>query len=269
LKSGGRFAIAETTRGCSFDCAYCFRAGFRRSPRAKPLPAVAAELDQLAALGVTYVYLIDETFGLPRPHAEAVMTLLNERGINFGIQTRPDIWQPERVEALGEHGCVYVELGTESLDPDGVAALGKYRTAQRAIDMTTHFRDHIPYVGVNILDVGNPDLKLVPQALADALRDNEGRRPPAFIPYPTTLWGERALDETGASKDWEGVDGLHATYDLASREGIVAASLRRSGRIRRFVHHTILILQRFWRWQNHSRFERGTSLGQRIEARRK
>jgi Radical SAM superfamily len=240
MSRGNRFAVIETSRGCSFDCGYCFRAGFRRQLRTKPLAAVESELDDLAALAVSYVFLIDETFGLPRPHARAVMQMLAQRHISFGIQTRPDIWRGADLELLATSGCVYAEVGTESTAISGIAALEKFRRPDVALEATESIKNAIPFVGVNILDVGNPDLRRIPGHVARTHRDNEGRRPPAFIPYPSTPWGDAALASVSRRADWQTVDALHATYDLASRDGALGASLRRWRTLRRA---TLVILR--------------------------
>ena len=237
------YALVETSRGCSYDCGYCFRAGFRRSLRLKPLEAVQDELDQLARLDARYVYLIDETFGIPRSHASAVMRLLKERSIQFGIQTRPDVWTEATLDELAQHGCIYAELGTETLTEAGISALGKYRNGAHALRMTQAFRDTMPYVGVNIVDLGNPDLELLPRAQARQERDNENRRPPAFIPYPGTPWGDRALARAGATSNWDDVDALHATYDRASRTDLLGYLLRNSRKSRSIMRRVLRTLR--------------------------
>jgi anaerobic magnesium-protoporphyrin IX monomethyl ester cyclase len=259
MSLGSRFAVIETSRGCSFDCGYCFRAGFRRQLRTKPLAAVEAELDYLRALDVAYVFLIDETFGLPRPHARAVMEMLARRDIRFGIQTRPDIWTARDMELLASSGCIYAEVGTESTVVSGVAALEKFRKPDGALEATETIKRVIPHVGVNIVDVGNPDLQRVPRRVARGHRDNEGRRPPAFIPYPSTPWGDTALASAGGRADWQTVDALHATYDLASRDGVLGASLRRSRTLRRATMAVLRHVSRLeqlsvnWRTRNERR----------------
>jgi len=241
---GGTYALAETARGCSFDCGYCFRAGFRRSLRLKPLAAVSEELRTLRDLGVSYVFMIDETFGVPRSHYRGVLAVLRELDLAFGLQTRPDVWAPDSIHELADSGCVYVELGTESLTVAGVTALSKYRDPAKVMRSTQQFREILPNVGVNIVDVGNPDLGLLPRALARRERDNEGERPPAFIPYMGTIWGEKALARERLPSTWRSVDRLHAVYSLAARNGPASWLLRESLLVRRITGAVLHIVGR-------------------------
>lgn len=254
---GGAYALMETARGCPYNCGYCFRAGFRRSLRLKPLAAVGAELQTLKHLGVSYVYLIDETFGVPRAHYREVLALLRKHSLAFGLQTRPDVWTSETIQDLASSGCVYVELGTESLTMEGIAALSKYRDASKVLQMTQNFRDIIPHVGVNIVDIGNPDLGLVRRAVRNRERDNEGARPPAFIPYLGTEWGEKALARERLPRTWMSVDRLHAVYSLAAGSGPVAWLLRESLLARRvtgaLLHIIGRLMPRIYRRTRHER----------------
>ena len=40
-------------------------------------------------------------------------------GLQFGVQTRIDLWKPEMLELLGRAGCVSIEAGVESLTARG------------------------------------------------------------------------------------------------------------------------------------------------------
>jgi len=228
-------ALLETSRGCSYDCNYCLRYGFRKTLRLKDAGLVEHEVAQLSSLGIKYVYLIDETFGIPPSHAQVVMEILKSYGMAYGVQTRPDIWNLDRVSRLVSSGCVYCEVGTESLTEKGIASLGKFQSSRIAIKKTELLKNSIGIVGVNIVDIGNPDLGLM--APTDALleRDNEGRLPPAFIPYPGTILGEKALSSLGLKDTWLDAEKAYFTYLLMSKKSILSYLLRRSLRLRRIV----------------------------------
>ena len=53
---------------------------------------------QLVAQGARYLYFIDEIFLPWRELLEA----LAARALQFGVQTRIDLWKPEMLERLGE-----------------------------------------------------------------------------------------------------------------------------------------------------------------------
>jgi anaerobic magnesium-protoporphyrin IX monomethyl ester cyclase len=68
---------------------------------------------------VRYLYFIDEIF-LPQ---KALLEALAAAPVQFGIQTRIDLWKPDMLDLLGEAGCVSIEAGVESLTVEGRAAL--------------------------------------------------------------------------------------------------------------------------------------------------
>src|SRR3546814_18693643 len=70
---------------------------------------------------------IDEIFLPQKPLLEALVG----RDIQFGIQTRIDLWKPDLLRLLGRAGCVSIEAGVESLPVEGREALAKRRTEKR------------------------------------------------------------------------------------------------------------------------------------------
>ena len=54
----------------------------------------------LVAQGATYVYFVDEIFLPQKPLLEALVS----RKVEFGIQTRIDLWKPVMLDLLGAAG---------------------------------------------------------------------------------------------------------------------------------------------------------------------
>ena len=97
------------------------RSTIRDEYRRRDLAPLLEEIDGLIAQGVGYIYFIDEIFLPQRPLLEALV----ERDVQFGVQTRIDLWKPDLLELLGRAGCVSIEAGIESLTVEGRAALGQ------------------------------------------------------------------------------------------------------------------------------------------------
>ena len=51
-------------RGCPWACSFCNKTLFRNKYRERDVEAVLQEVDRLIARGVTYIYFIDEIFGV-------------------------------------------------------------------------------------------------------------------------------------------------------------------------------------------------------------
>ena len=93
----GPGAEVEASRGCPYHCCFCAKIDFRDDYRRRDLDPLLEEIDALIAQGVRYLYFIDEIFLPQRPLLEALV----ERPIEFGIQTRIDLWKPDMLDLLG------------------------------------------------------------------------------------------------------------------------------------------------------------------------
>jgi anaerobic magnesium-protoporphyrin IX monomethyl ester cyclase len=186
-------AEVEASRGCPYNCSFCAKIDFRDQYRRRNLDVLLEEIDGLIAQGVGYIYFIDEIF-LPQ---RALLQALVDRKVQFGIQTRIDLWKPELLELLGAAGCVSIEAGIESLTVEGRAALAKrckLETADLA-ELLITARRHVPFVQANLIGMEQDE-----QALVDFWRARlaEGgvwaNEPVPLYPYPSSpsyraLWG--------------------------------------------------------------------------------
>ncbi len=155
----GPGAEVEASRGCPYTCSFCAKIDFRDQYRRRDLVPLLAEIDGLIAQGVTYLYFIDEIF-LPN---RALLEALVARKIEFGIQTRIDLWKPDMLALLGQAGCVSIEAGVESLTVAGRAALDKKckMTTDELADRLVTARRYVPFVQANLLDSADDDPALV------------------------------------------------------------------------------------------------------------
>ena len=155
----GPGAEVEASRGCPYSCTFCAKIDFRDKYRRRDLAPLLAEIDGLAGQGVTYVYFIDEIF-LPRAD---LLEALVSRPVQFGIQTRIDLWKPEMLALLGQAGCVSIEAGVESLTVDGRAALDKRckMTTDELADRLIVARRHVPFVQANLIETTADEADLV------------------------------------------------------------------------------------------------------------
>ena len=181
----GPGAEVEASRGCPYSCTFCAKIDFRDKYRRRELPALLAEIDRLRAQGVTYLYFIDEIFLPNRPLLEALVS----RGLQFGIQTRIDLWKPDLIELLGQAGCVSIEAGVESLTEDGRAALDKKckLTTDELADLLILARRHVPFVQANLIETPSDDDALVATWRARLRAENVWANDPVpLYPYPSS-----------------------------------------------------------------------------------
>jgi B12-binding domain/radical SAM domain protein of rhizo-twelve system len=146
----GPGAEMETSRGCPYHCTFCAKDNFRNSFRRRPLDVVARELDGLVNAGAEYIYFIDEIF-LPY---KAVLEIIGQRHIKFGIQTRLDLWNHEMIDLLGQAGCVSIEAGVESITEAGRDLLAKKckLSTDEITERLLYAKQSVPFVQANLLD---------------------------------------------------------------------------------------------------------------------
>jgi B12-binding domain/radical SAM domain protein of rhizo-twelve system len=155
LKHG---AEVEFARGCPYSCTFCNKTLFRNKYRERQLDAVLAEIDQLIARGVDYIYFIDEIFGVGK-QVRQLLEELAKRPVSIGFQTRIDLWDEESLELLGRAHCVSFECGIESITDEGRDAMNKNCriTTDRIADLLIKARQRIPWVQANLIKVPEDD----------------------------------------------------------------------------------------------------------------
>ncbi|MGG5809372.1 TIGR04295 family B12-binding domain-containing radical SAM protein [Falsiroseomonas sp. CW058] len=187
-------AEVEASRGCPYNCTFCAKIDFRDKYRRRDLALLIEEIDGLRAQGVGYLYFIDEIF-LPQ---KALLEALVGRGLQFGMQTRIDLWKPEMLELLGRAGCVSIEAGVESLTVEGRAALDKNcrMTTDELAERLLHARRFVPFVQANLIEMSGDDEALVAAWRAKLQAGGVWANDPVpLYPYPSSpdyrrLWGE-------------------------------------------------------------------------------
>ncbi len=155
-------AEVEFARGCPYSCTFCNKTLFRNKFRERDLSAVLAEIDQLIARGVDYVYFIDEIFGV----GKNVRRLLEEiaiRPLAIGFQTRIDLWNEETLDLLRRAHCVSFECGIESITEEGRDEMNKNcrLSTDRISELLIHARAGIPWVQANLIKTEKDDPRLV------------------------------------------------------------------------------------------------------------
>ena len=201
----GPGAEMEVSRGCPYHCTFCAKDNFRDRYRRRPLATILDELDGLIAAGASYVYFIDEIFLPWRELLEALV----ERPVEFGVQTRIDLWRPDMLDLLGRAGCVSIEAGVESLTPHGRDWLDKdcKLSTEELRDRLIHAKRSVPFVQANLIMTAGDDPEIIMRWREELQQHGVwANEPVPLFPYPGSpeyrrIWGlpdddawERALD---------------------------------------------------------------------------
>ena len=152
FKGKGRGAELEFARGCPWACSFCNKTLFRNKYRERDVDAVLHEVDHLVARGVTYIYFIDEIFGVGR-NVHALLDQLSQRDVTIGLQTRIDLWDEDSLDLLGRAHCISMECGIESITDEGRDELNKgcRLSTERLSELLVYARTRIPWVQANLI----------------------------------------------------------------------------------------------------------------------
>jgi anaerobic magnesium-protoporphyrin IX monomethyl ester cyclase len=145
-------AELEFARGCPWACSFCNKTLFRNKYRERSVEAVIEEVDRLIARGVSYIYFIDEIFGVGK-NVRRLLEHLAERPITIGLQTRIDLWNEESLDLLGRAHCISMECGVESITEQGRDELNKncQLSTERLSELLVYARTRIPWVQANLI----------------------------------------------------------------------------------------------------------------------
>jgi B12-binding domain/radical SAM domain protein of rhizo-twelve system len=191
LRSG---AEVEASRGCPYSCSFCAKIDFRDKYRRRDLAILIDEIDGLIAQGIEYVYFIDEIFLPQKP----LLAALADRPVQFGVQTRIDLWKPEMLDLLGAAGCVSIEAGVESLTVEGREQLAKKcrLTTDELSERLVHAKRSVPFVQANLIKMPQDDPERIVEWRESLKRQGVWANDPVpLYPYPSSpdyrrMWGD-------------------------------------------------------------------------------
>ncbi|HEY0784336.1 MAG TPA: TIGR04295 family B12-binding domain-containing radical SAM protein [Acidobacteriaceae bacterium] len=158
----GLGAEVEFARGCPYACTFCNKTLFRNKYREREVASVLAEIDALIARGVTYVYFIDEIFGVGR-QVRTLLEAIAERPLSIGFQSRIDLWDEESLDLLGRAHCISIECGIESITKEGRDGMNKNCrfSNERIAELLIYARQRIPWVQANLIKTPHDDAAAV------------------------------------------------------------------------------------------------------------
>jgi radical SAM superfamily enzyme YgiQ (UPF0313 family) len=228
-----------TSRGCPGRCAYCAGALFGKKFRFRSADSV---VDEMIALnrdyGTRHFYFVDDAMTMDRRRMERICRrLIDEKlGFTWNMMTRIDAVDEELLALVSRAGCVQIDYGIESGNPETLKRIHKPHTAEmvrRIVPLTRRYG--IRPAGFFILGFPWED----PQTTGATLQLMRDLSPyivfqPAIasiiVPFPGTEIYDRYKDEYGFAKWWTSDDrtydapqiGTHAFYQTVMyRMGVV------------------------------------------------
>lgn len=140
--SGEPMLTVLSSRGCPFNCSYCFKGIVGRTYRQRSPENIIAELrDLIDTYKVRHYYFIDDLFTINTKRLLTFSKMVVEQGLDVRWQClgRVDRVAPESLRMMYRAGCRELHFGIESGNPKILAATGKNITldlVRRAVQWT-------------------------------------------------------------------------------------------------------------------------------------
>ena len=132
--NGERMVTILASRGCPYNCSYCFKGIVGRTYRQRSAESVLAEIVSLIdAYGYRNFYFIDDLFTQSPRFLRAITTQIIEAGLDIRWEclARVDRVTPELLELMYRSGCRELHFGIETGNPDILESLGKGITMEQ------------------------------------------------------------------------------------------------------------------------------------------
>lgn len=210
---------SQTTRGCPYNCKFCEVPQFYGSKfRCRPVDEVIAEIRETKRLtGSNFLYLVDDNFVARRRHAIEVMEHLIPLGLQYTCQATANVGDdPEVLDLMARSGCIHVNIGMESINPESLRAINKKQNKVTEYERQFKaFKDRGIGYSINVifgLDGDRPDIF---DATVDFLIRIKAPASFMFImaPRPSTKMREELLREGRIfTHDWTNYSGSQVVF---------------------------------------------------------
>lgn len=119
--SGRRLATILSSRGCPFNCSYCYKGIFGTTYRQRSVDNIILEIKRLIEeYGITFFYFIDDLFIFDHERIREFCRRVTQENIQIEWQClgRVDLVTLEILKVMRTAGCVQVFYGIESGNPE-------------------------------------------------------------------------------------------------------------------------------------------------------
>lgn len=112
----GHGVLWETSRGCPFQCAFCYDARGSHGVREIPFDRLEQELKFFATHNVSQVWVLDSTFNYPPERGKRLLKLMAEHApqLHYHLEAKAEFLDDETVSLLQQINCS-VQVGLQSV----------------------------------------------------------------------------------------------------------------------------------------------------------
>jgi hypothetical protein len=116
----------QLSRGCGFNCDFCFDSRDRHGVRRFSLERIEAELRYFASHAVSQVFVLDSTFNQDARRAKTILRMIRKIAprIHFHFEVRSEFIDREMAELFAGIACS-LQIGLQSADPEVLKGVGR------------------------------------------------------------------------------------------------------------------------------------------------
>ncbi len=116
----------QLSRGCSFNCDFCFDSRGTGGVRHFSMERVESELRHFVATGVRQVFVLDSTFNMNQERAKKLLRLIKKIApdIHFHFEVRNEFIDREMAELFAQIACS-LQIGLQSADREVLRQVGR------------------------------------------------------------------------------------------------------------------------------------------------
>jgi len=217
------FYPVQTTRGCPHNCEFCAVTKFYgHCYRFRPIEQVIRDVE---ATQSKYIFFVDDNFAVNRKRTIELCQALKPLGITWVTQAEVRIGEdPELCQIMAESGCKVVVVGIETVNPNGLASLGKKHNLplvhKYAQLIRTIQESGIAVVASMIFGIDGDTSQSLRETVEFLIQTRvAGAMFYTLLPYPGTPLAQR-LEAEGRilTKDWKLYDAMHAVIKPLNME---------------------------------------------------
>lgn len=240
-----RFLPMLSSRGCPFGCSYCpYPVGQGLKWRYRSASNVVDEMQFLVEkFGVEYILFRDPMFSAQQKRVMAICREIIARGIKvyWKCETRMDCLDDETIELMARAGCVGINFGVESTDPE--IQKGVHRTPilpEEFVAKVASCREHgVATFAFFVIGLPGDTLRTILDSIEFAIRIRANwtqfTMATPFIGTPMYKW---ALNERLIEADFYKIVSAHERS--VGNENLTGADIKRLHRFARFLQDHIL-----------------------------
>ncbi len=207
IRRGGTGNI-QTKRGCVFKCSYCTYPLLEGNRfRARDAVDVVDEIEELQHdYGPHPIFFVDSILNFPRGHVETICEEILRRGLDlrWSCYATPIKLDRHQAQLMARAGCEGIELGTDAVDDEQLARLGKSFNAEIAERANRYCMEAGLRVCQTVIFGAPGETKASVRATCSALRK---MKPTAVVAmtgvrlYPGTPLSQSLIEEGKVSAD--------------------------------------------------------------------